>query len=153
VAAVSGGDRWLQVYVWRDRGLLREMIARARAAGYSTLLLTVDTAVLGRRDRDVRRGFSLPPRIGPATLVDGVLHPGWTWAFVRSEPIRFANVVGRSVGDGADPVSLATYINARAPSRTSTLPSWRTEPPLSGAPGDETAAVDGAPRDCAEYKY
>lgn len=113
VAAVSDGDRWLQVYVWRDRGLLKEMIARARDAGYSTLLLTVDTAVLGRRERDVRRGFSLPPSVGPGTLIDGALHPGWTWAFVRADPIRFANVVGRTVGDGADPVSLADYINSQ----------------------------------------
>jgi L-lactate dehydrogenase (cytochrome) len=113
VAEVSDGDRWLQVYVWRDRGLLKEMIARARDSGFSTLLLTVDTAVLGRRERDVRRGFSLPPTIGPGTLVDGALHPGWTWAFVRAEPIRFANVVGRTVGDGADPVSLADYINSQ----------------------------------------
>ncbi len=113
VAAVSEGDHWLQVYVWRDRGLVKEMIARARDAGYSTLLLTVDTAVLGRRERDIRRGFSLPPTIGPGTLVDGALHPAWTWAFVRAEPIRFANVVGRTVGDGADPVSLADYINSQ----------------------------------------
>ena len=113
VAAVSDGDLWLQVYVWRDRGLVKEMLERARASGYSTLVLTVDTAVLGRRERDVRRGFSLPPTIGPGTLVDGMLHPAWTWDFVRAEPIRFANVVGHSVGDGADPVSLADYINSQ----------------------------------------
>jgi L-lactate dehydrogenase (cytochrome) len=89
------------------------MIERAAAAGYEALVLTVDTAVLGRRERDVRRGFSLPPTIGPATLVDGVLHPAWTWAFVRSEPIRFANVVGRDVGDGASPVTLSDYINSQ----------------------------------------
>jgi L-lactate dehydrogenase (cytochrome) len=76
-------------------------------------MLTVDTAVFGRRERDVRRGFSLPPSIGPGTLVDGALHPGWTWAFVRSDPIRFANVVGRDVGDGASPVTLADYINTQ----------------------------------------
>ena len=76
-------------------------------------MLTVDTAVLGRRERDVRRGFSLPPKIGPGTIVDGALHPAWTWAFVRSEPIRFANVVGRDVGDGASPVTLSDYINTQ----------------------------------------
>ena len=42
-----------------------------------------------------------------------MLHPAWTWAFVRSEPIRFANVVGRDVGDGASPVTLADYINTQ----------------------------------------
>src|SRR5262249_23005327 len=92
VRAVSRGRLWFQVYAWRDRRLVKEMIDRAASAHYEALVLTVDTAVLGRRERDVRRGFSLPPSIGPRTIVDGVLHPSWTWAFVRSEPIRFANV-------------------------------------------------------------
>jgi L-lactate dehydrogenase (cytochrome) len=113
VRAVSDGRLWFQVYAWRDRALVKEMIDRAAAARYEALVLTVDTAVFGRRERDVRRGFSLPPAIGPRTIVDGALHPGWTWAFVRSEPIRFANVVGRDVGDGASPVTLADYINTQ----------------------------------------
>ena len=113
VRAVSHGRLWFQVYAWRDRGLVQHMIDRAAAAGYEALVLTVDTAVFGRRERDVRRGFTLPPTIGPGTLLDGALHPAWTWAFVRSEPIRFANVVGRDVGDGASPVTLSDYINAQ----------------------------------------
>ena len=113
VRAVSDGRLWFQVYAWRDRGLVREMIGRAAAAGYEALVLTVDTAVLGRRERDVRRGFSLPPTIGPRTILDGAMHPGWTLAFVRSDPIRFANVVGRDVGDGASPVTLSDYINTQ----------------------------------------
>lgn len=113
VRAVSEGRLWFQVYAWRDRGLVKEMIERAAGARYEALVLTVDTAVLGRRERDVRRGFSLPPTIGPGTLVDGALHPGWTWSFVRAEPIRFANVVGREVGDGASPVTLSDYVNSQ----------------------------------------
>jgi L-lactate dehydrogenase (cytochrome) len=116
VAAVGPGRHWFQVYVWRDRGLVRAMIERAAVAGYEALVLTVDTAVLGRRERDVRRGFTLPPKIGPGTLLDGALHPGWTWAFVRAEPIRFANVAepgGRGPGDGSEAVSLAEYINSQ----------------------------------------
>jgi L-lactate dehydrogenase (cytochrome) len=113
VRGVSDGRLWFQVYAWRDRGLVKEMIERAAHARYEALVLTVDTAVFGRRERDVRRGFSLPPAIGPRTLVDGALHPGWTWQFVRSEPIRFANVLGREVGDGASPVNLSDYINGQ----------------------------------------
>jgi L-lactate dehydrogenase (cytochrome) len=113
VRAVSDGRLWFQVYAWRDRALVKDMIDRAAAARYEALVLTVDTAVFGRRERDVRRGFSLPPAIGPRTIVDGALHPGWTWAFARSEPIRFANVLGREVGDGASPVTLSDYINSQ----------------------------------------
>jgi L-lactate dehydrogenase (cytochrome) len=114
VAAAAGTARlWFQVYVWRDRGLVAEMIARAAAAGFEALVVTVDTAVLGRRERDVRRGFSLPPKIGLGTFVDGALHPGWTWRFVRAEPIRFANVIGLDVGDGSTAVSLAEYVNSQ----------------------------------------
>jgi L-lactate dehydrogenase (cytochrome) len=113
VREVSAGRLWFQVYAWRDRGLVEEMIQRAATADYEALVLTVDTAVFGRRERDVRRGFSLPPVIGPSTVLDGILHPAWTWSFLRSEPIRFANVVGRSVGDGSSPVTLADYINSQ----------------------------------------
>jgi L-lactate dehydrogenase (cytochrome) len=113
VRAVSQGRLWFQVYAWRDRGLVEEMIQRAAAARYEALVLTVDTAVFGRRERDVRRGFSLPPVIGPSTVLDGVVHPAWTLAFLRNEPIRFANVVGRDVGDGSSPVTLADYINSQ----------------------------------------
>lgn len=113
VRAVSAGRLWFQVYAWRDRGLVKEMIDRAAAARYEAIVLTADTAVLGRRERDVRRGFSLPPVIGPATIIDGARHPGWTVAFARSEPIRFANVTGRHAGDGASPVKLSDYVNAQ----------------------------------------
>ena len=117
VRAASDGRLWFQVYVWRDRGMVREMVQRCAAARYEALVLTVDTAVLGRRERDVRRGFALPPKIGPGTFIDGAVHPGWTWKFVRSEPIKFANVTGSSagsaVGDGTAAVSLADYINSQ----------------------------------------
>jgi L-lactate dehydrogenase (cytochrome) len=113
VRAVSTGDLWFQVYVWRDKELLGEMLQRAAAAEYSTIVITVDTAVLGRRERDVRSGFTLPPKLGLDTLLDGALHPAWTWDFLRADPISFANVVGKSVGDGSDAVSLAAYMNSQ----------------------------------------
>src|SRR6185295_18236479 len=102
-----------QVYAWRDRALVKEMIDRAADARYEALVLTVDAAMFGRRERDVRRGFALPPTIGPGTIIDGALHPGWTWQFVRSDPIRFANVLGRGGGDGASPGNLSDYINSQ----------------------------------------
>jgi L-lactate dehydrogenase (cytochrome) len=92
VAAVGDGPKWFQVYTWKDRGLVRELVERSAAAGYEVLWLTVDTAVLGSRERDARRGFTVPPRVGPGTLLDGVLHPAWTWDFLTHDPLEFANV-------------------------------------------------------------
>jgi L-lactate dehydrogenase (cytochrome) len=113
VASVTQGPTWFQVYVWRDRELMESMLDRAKVSGYEAIVITVDTATLGRRERDVRRGFTLPPKLGLATLFDGAVHPAWTWAFARSEPIVFANVVGGGVDDGSDPVSLSEYIGAQ----------------------------------------
>ena len=104
---------WFQVYVWKDRGLLRDLLDRAKEANFEAIVITVDTAVLGRRERDVRRGFTLPPQLGVSTIVDGVSNPGWTWNFVANEPIRFANVVGKSTDDGSTAVSLADHVNAQ----------------------------------------
>jgi L-lactate dehydrogenase (cytochrome) len=98
------------VYTWKDRGLLEELVRRAAAAGYGALWLTVDTAVLGRRERDVRRGMTLPPKLGPGTLVDGALHPAWTWDFLRGGPITFANIVGRHDEDGSSAINLADHM-------------------------------------------
>ena len=108
--AAPNGDHWFQVYTWRDRGLVKELVDRAAAARYSAIWLTVDTAMLGRRERDVRRGMTLPPKIGPSTLVDGALHPSWTLDFLRNDPITFANVVGLSDEDGSTAVNLAEHM-------------------------------------------
>lgn len=113
VAAVATGPLWYQLYVWRDRGLSRELVQRAKAAGYKAIMLTVDTAVFGRRERDVRRGFTLPPKIGLETFIDGIRHPRWTWEFVRNDPITFSAVVGRADVDGSRAVSLADYVNSQ----------------------------------------
>lgn len=115
VAAVSDGPKWYQVYTWRDRGLVKDMLDRAAGAGYEAIQLTVDTAVLGRRERDVRRGYTLPPKIGLDTIIDGIIHPAWTLDFLRNEPITFANVaVSNPAGDGSSSaVSLAEYMNSQ----------------------------------------
>ncbi len=109
-AAVEGSRLWFQVYAWRDRGLVQDLVERSAAAGYEAIVLTVDTPMLGQRERDLRRGFTLPPQIGPGTFLDGMLHPRWTWRFLRSDPIRFSSAVGAGVGDGSDAVSLASYV-------------------------------------------
>ena len=113
VAQVCGGRKFFQVYVWRDRKLLADLLERAAAADYEAIMITVDTAVLGRRERDVRHGFSLPPKLGLDTLLDGLLHPAWTLDFLSNEPITFSNCVGADGGHGEGAVALADYVNSQ----------------------------------------
>jgi L-lactate dehydrogenase (cytochrome) len=111
VAAVSNGSKWFQVYVWRDKGLLKDMILRAKEAGFDVLCITVDAAMLGRRERDVRRGFTLPPKMGMNTLFEGMIRPSWSLRFAFAEPISFANVAGNTDIDGSTAVDLAAFMN------------------------------------------
>ena len=110
------GRRWFQVYVWRDRGLVRDMVERAAAAGYEALVLTVDTAVLGRRERDVRRGSPCRPRSGPArcsTAPCTPAGPGRSSGPSRSASPTSPGPAPAGPGDGAQAVSLADYINSQ----------------------------------------
>jgi isopentenyl diphosphate isomerase/L-lactate dehydrogenase-like FMN-dependent dehydrogenase len=74
VAAV-GGPRWFQLYVFRDEGVMRELIVQARESGYTALLLTVDAPVRGNRERDLRTRFALAPDIQVASMGRGGVTP------------------------------------------------------------------------------
>ncbi|MBD2664181.1 FMN-dependent alpha-hydroxy acid dehydrogenase [Richelia sinica FACHB-800] len=68
VATVSNGLQWFQLYIHKDRGLTRALVERAYRAGYKAICLTVDAPVLGKRERDQRNEFTLPPGLHPANL-------------------------------------------------------------------------------------
>lgn len=98
-AAASGdGDRWFQLYLWRDRDRARDLIERAAASGYGALLVTVDTPVAGQRLRDVRNGMTIPPRLSAKTVVDASYRPEWWWNFLTTDPLTFASL-SDSAGD------------------------------------------------------
>ncbi|MBA2522330.1 MAG: alpha-hydroxy-acid oxidizing protein [Solirubrobacterales bacterium] len=69
--AAAAGPRWFQLYVFRDRGVTRDLVARAEASGFEAIVLTVDAPVLGRRERDVRNEFALPEGLRIACVPDG----------------------------------------------------------------------------------
>ena len=91
----------MQVFVYRDRGFTRELTERAAAAGFDALVLTTDNQLLGNRERDIRNGFSIPPRFGPAEYLSMAFRPGWLWR-MRGElnRITFGNYV--RPGEAAD---------------------------------------------------
>ena len=92
VAAASKGDLWFQLYIVQ-RKLAEQMVRRAEAAGYSTLVLTADVAVNGNRERDLRNNFGLPLRYTPGLIYDGVTHPRWSLDFMLNGMPQFGNFV------------------------------------------------------------
>jgi L-lactate dehydrogenase (cytochrome) len=99
LAAKAGGDLWFQLYVWRDRSLVRDLLQRAQAQGYRAAMLTVDTAVTGLRARDVRNGFTVPPQLTVRTFLDMARHPAWCARMLAGDMITFANLEGSGVDD------------------------------------------------------
>ncbi|MCK5892592.1 alpha-hydroxy acid oxidase [Aeromicrobium sp.] len=91
LAAVSDRPLWFQLYLWRDRRAVEHVVRRARDAGYSTLVVTVDVPIVGTRDRDLRNGMSLPPRITARNVFEGARHPRWALDLVSGPPITFKN--------------------------------------------------------------
>ncbi len=91
-AAAPKADLWFQLYMWRDRVLSRELIARARQAGYGALMLTVDVPVNGARLRDSRNGLTVPPSLSPRTLAGMARFPSWWFNKLTTEPLAFASL-------------------------------------------------------------
>lgn len=93
--AATGTPPWFQLYMLKDRGFMRELLARAKGAGCPVLVFTVDLPLPGSRYRDVRSGFTGGTALQTmlTQLKDGMLHPDWTWdLMVRGRPHTLGNV-------------------------------------------------------------
>jgi isopentenyl diphosphate isomerase/L-lactate dehydrogenase-like FMN-dependent dehydrogenase len=120
IAAAGSGPRWFQLYVLRDRGRTLEHIAEARESGYSALVLTVDMPYLGRRERDARVGFTIPPDLPVAYANLFETTPALTWRdleWIRSEldlPLAIKGILTRedallAVEHGADAIWVSNH--------------------------------------------
>ena len=96
IAALTSTPKFFQLYVWKDRGLVREMLARARAAGYGAMMLTVDMPIAGNRERDKHNRFTIPPRITLSQILAALRAPWWTLDHFTSPPITYANYAPRT---------------------------------------------------------
>ncbi|SDY69527.1 alpha-hydroxy acid oxidase [Herbiconiux ginsengi] len=91
-AANPSGRNWFQLYMWKDRPRSMALVERAAAAGFDTLLVTVDVPVAGARLRDKRNGFSIPPQLTAGTVVNAIPRPEWWINFLTTEPLAFASL-------------------------------------------------------------
>jgi len=103
-AANPEGRNWFQLYVMRDREISYGLVERAAAAGFDTLMFTVDTPVAGARLRDKRNGFSIPPQLTAGTIINAIPRPWWWWDFLTTPPLEFASLssTGGTVGELLD---------------------------------------------------
>jgi isopentenyl diphosphate isomerase/L-lactate dehydrogenase-like FMN-dependent dehydrogenase len=106
LAETGASPRWMQVFVYRDRGFTRELTERAQAAGYDALVLTTDNQILGNRERDIRNGFTIPPRFGAVDLAMMATKLPWLLRMRQEFPrLTFGNYV--RPGEKADIGTLA----------------------------------------------
>ena len=103
-AANPHGRNWFQLYVMRQREISYGLVERADAAGFDTLMFTVDTPVAGARLRDRRNGFSIPPQITMGTVLNAIPRPWWWFDFLTTPKLEFASLksTGGTVGQLLD---------------------------------------------------
>ncbi len=103
-AANPEGRNWFQLYVMRQREISYGLVERAAAAGFDTLMFTVDTPVAGARLRDKRNGFSIPPQLTAGTIINAIPRPWWWIDFLTTPPLEFASLssTGGTVGELLD---------------------------------------------------
>jgi (S)-mandelate dehydrogenase len=115
VGAATRGVKWFQLYPWGGPPEWKRLLERARGAGFTALVVTVDSLLPGNRERDRRNQFAHDVKITPRTVLDGLLHPRWLCSVYLPGLPRFENLVD-FVGAGADVHALATWTRkARSP--------------------------------------
>ena len=102
--ANPNGRNWFQLYVMRDREVSYGLARRAAAAGFDTIMFTVDTPVAGARLRDKRNGFSIPPQLTLGTILNAIPRPWWWFDFLTTPKLEFASLssTGGTVGELLD---------------------------------------------------
>ena len=92
------GMKWMQVFIYKDRGFTRELATRAQDSGFDALVLTIDNQMIGKRERDLVNGFTIPPRFDVAQMLAFAQKPAWWWS-MRHElsKVTFGNYVQSNV--------------------------------------------------------
>lgn len=118
IADASSGRLWFQLYLWKSESVVQSLIARARTAGYEALIVTVDVPVVGKRERDLRNGMSLPVRVRPGTALDASRRLPWLWRMLNGPEITFASLTDIAPGDDASSIGEYASRELTDPTRT-----------------------------------
>ncbi|MEY4501904.1 MAG: hypothetical protein RIS52_1794 [Pseudomonadota bacterium] len=122
-----------QLYVHKDKGLNRAMIAACKAAQFDAIALTVDTIVSGNRERCKQTGFSTPPKLTPASLMSFATHPRWTLNYLLREKFELPNLSSHVSEGSSEPISIQNYFNTHLDSSM----DWKTAEAIRAEWGGE----------------
>ena len=111
IGKLTKGPKLFQIYIHKDRGLTDNLIERCKQAGFNSVCLTVDTVVAGNRERDLRTGFSTPPRLTLSSLLSFALHPGWSLNYLLSSKFKLENIIHMTDKGSSIDKSVIDYIN------------------------------------------
>ena len=101
---------WFQLYVMKDHSFSKKLINRAKKAGCSALMLTVDLQILGQRHKDLKNGLSTPPKLTGKNVLNLLKHPRWCLKMLRTSRRTFRNIVGHV--DGVSDISkLSSWVS------------------------------------------
>ena len=109
IARATATPKWFQLYVLKDHAFNLQLVQRAQALEYQALVVTVDLQAGGKREKDLRNGISIPPRLSLQLLWDGLTHPGWSWRLLRAGMPQFQNVRG-ALGDDSAGITIAARV-------------------------------------------
>ncbi len=109
VAQHTNNPFWFQVYTLKDDDFMRRLFERAREAGCSAIVITVDLQVLGQRHKDLKNGLSAPPKLTPASIANMITKVHWGLGMLGTKRRFFGNIVGHASGV-SDPSSLSSWI-------------------------------------------
>ena len=109
IAAAATGPLWFQLYMWRSRDVVSTLVRRAKEAGCTALVVTVDVPINGKRGRDQRNGMSIPPKITLANAASVMRHPMWFVRLLQGPVIGFRNLQG--IAEGSSAMSHQEYVN------------------------------------------
>lgn len=109
LADQATGPLWFQLYMWRSRDVVSTLVRRAKEAGCTALVVTVDVPINGKRGRDQRNGMSIPPKITVANAAGVIRHPSWFAGLLRGPAIGFRNLQG--IAEGSSAMSHQEYVN------------------------------------------
>lgn len=123
-AAAPTAKLWFQLYLWKSEEVVTGLIQRAKATGCRALVLTIDVPAVGKRERDLTNGMSLPPRIRPSNILDAAWRVRWLSHFVTGNEITFGNLRGIAAGDDASTVGEYTSRELVDPSVTWERLDW-----------------------------